>query len=384
MKKLVFLFTFCLLLSCSEDYQLVPTTGSDTTESLARVGQPQHPYIDPQTLFSIDKVPTITLQFSVAEWNKLLTNYDLNPKNEKKVTAAFTYVLNGQTTQLDSIALKLKGNTSRRRPEGDTGELHSTSAPDWHHCHFALDFSKNRPNQLFAGRNKLDLKWFKDDSSYAREIYSYDLFRRYGVWTAPRASYTRVKIKVDGTTLANYGVYAMIEHVDEDYIGFRKNYWTPTIGDLWKGGYGSDGLSANFVQTASMGIEDVTLNPNTSVYYAYDLKTNDDNLPAAKANLQQFIADLNTKTGADFKNWISSKMDIRLFMKTYATSVMLGMWDDYWVNANNFYFYFAGNGKAYFIPYDYDNTLGTSLLLQNSGLQNPLIWGPANNRPLIT
>ena len=63
---------------------------------------------------------------------------------------------------------------------------------------------------------------------------------------------------------------------------------------------------------------------------------------------------------------------------------MLGMWDDYWVNGNNFYFYFAGNGKAYFIPYDYDNTLGTSQIIGNSGTQNPLTWGNMSQSPLIT
>lgn len=133
-----------------------------------------------------------------------------------------------------------------------------------------------------------------------------------------------------------------------------------------------------------MGVEDVTLNPATSVFYAYDLKTREDELATGKTELTQFINDLNNKTGNDFKNWISEKMDVPFFLRTYAVSVMVGMWDDYWGNANNFYFYFAGNGKAYFIPYDYDNTLGTSLLIANSGTQDPLTWGPMDNRPLVT
>ena len=49
------------------------------------------------------------------------------------------------------------------------------------------------------------------------------------------------------------------------------------------------------------------------------------------------------------------------------------MWDDYWFNKNNFYFYFDSNGKFYFIPYDYDNTLGTSSGM-NSGTQDMLNW----------
>lgn len=61
------------------------------------------------------------------------------------------------------------------------------------------------------------------------------------------------------------------------------------------------------------------------------------------------------------------------FLKTYAIrNVTVGMWDDYWSNSNNYYFYFDAAGKFYFIPYDYDNTLGTSLLMANSGIQDPL------------
>lgn len=335
---------------------------------------------------SAQEMPVITLEFPLAEWNKLLANYDLNPKNEKKVVSHFTYTFQGQTVQLDSIGLKLKGNTSRRRPETYVSlPTHQTTNTDWNHCHFNLDFSKNRDDQRFEGVNKLGLKWCKDDPTYVREMYCYDLFERYGVWTAPKARYCRLKIHVAGDPQpAYYGVYLMIESVDEDFIAKRQTNWTASQGFMWKGGYGSDGLNANFVQTTSMGVEDVTLSAVTSTYYAYDLKTREDELPSAKTELTQFITDLNTKTGDDFKNWIAQKMDIPLLLKTYAVNVVVGMWDDYWVNANNFYFYFAGNGKAYFIPYDYDNTLGTSSLLANSGTQNPLVWGPPNNRPLLT
>ena len=345
----------------------------------------QNPNSQPASgLFDLTKVPEIELQFSLTQWNMLLENYDTNPKNEKKVIARFTYKLDNETVTLDSIGLKLRGNTSRRRPEGSTGQSHNATNADWHHAHFAADFKKNRPAQRFKGLEKLNLKWFKDDASYAREIYSYDLFRRYGIWTAPRASYCRVSIKVDGDAMpAYYGVYAMVESVDEDFIAFRGNNWGASAGYLWKGSHIGT-FKADFVSTNSMGVEDVKMNPALSQYFAYDLKTRKDELDPAKAGLTAFISDLNTKSGNDFTNWISQKMDVDLFLKTYAVSVMTGMWDDYWVNTNNFYFYFASNGKAYFIPYDYDNTLGTSLIVGNSGLQDPLNWGPTSGRPLVT
>jgi spore coat protein H len=369
MKKLAFALLFCVaFFACSNE------SGSEVVENPGPSSE----------LFDLQKLPEIELQFSLAQWNKLLTNYDLNPKNEKKVVSKFTFKLDGITTVVDSIGLKLRGNTSRRRPEGNTGELHNAASPNWSHCHFAVDFAQNRDNQKFKGLKKVNLKWFKDDANYVREIYSYDLFRRFGVWTAPQASYCRVTIKVDGDAVPGYyGVYEMIESVDEDFIEKRAANWTASTGFLWKGAYAGN-FVPDFVSTNSMGVEDVKLNPSKSQYYAYDLKTRKDEIGSASAELTSFINDLNSKTGNEFNTWISQKMDVDLFLKTYAVNVMLGMWDDYWVNTNNFYFYFAGNGKAYFIPYDYDNTLGTSQILSNSGTQSPLNWGPNSGRPLIT
>jgi len=369
MKKLLFLIPILLLFNCTNDENSNP----------AVVNPPNN-----IAVFNLNDVPSITLEFSLKDWNKILTNYDLNPKNEKKVASHFTYSVNGTTVELDNIGVRVRGNTSRRRPEGDTGELHNAFNPDWHHAHFALDFSKYKKEQRFEGLDKINLKWFKDDSNYCREIYSYDLFTRNDCWNAPRASYCKVNIKVEGDAKpAYFGVYAMIENVDEIFIAKNQAKWGSGIGFLWKGGW-SGSNNANFASTESIGVEDVDINPALSIYYAYDLKTRKDELPAAKAELIQFITDLNTKTGTSFQTWIAQKMDVPFFLKTYATNVVLGMWDDYWGNGNNFYFYFASNGKAYFIPYDYDNTLGTSQIISNSGTQDPLTWGKKKQRPLIT
>lgn len=335
----------------------------------------------PFALFRITDLPSIELNLSEDQWNKLLINYDSNSMNDQKVIANFKYILNGTTINLDSCGLRLRGNSSRRRPSGNTGELFNSNQPNWHHCHFGLDFAKEKGNQRFAGKRKLNLKWFKDDANYVREIYSYDLFKRYGVWTAPKASYCRLTIRVEGTT-AYYGVYAMIESVDEDFITSRMSNFGGSIGYLWKCGWAGSN-NADFVSSSSIGVEEVYLNASLSKYYSYDLKNRESELSTAKTELQNFIHDLNTKTDTDFQNWISQKMDIDLFLKTIAVNVMVGMWDDYWVNANNFYFYFSPDGKAWFIPYDYDNTLGTSLLISNAGTQNPIQWGKVNNRPLI-
>ena len=96
---------------------------------------------------------------------------------------------------------------------------------------------------------------------------------------------------------------------------------------------------------------------------------------------------INNLSDNEFYTWIQQATDVDLLLKTYAVNVAVGMWDDYWNNANNYYLYFNNTGltgyKFYFIPYDYDNTLGTSLRCGNqddAGRQDPLHWGVDNNR----
>ena len=70
------------------------------------------------------------------------------------------------------------------------------------------------------------LKWFKDDAMYAREVYSYDLFEKFGVWTAPQSSYCKLTIKVTGDSKAAYfGVYQLQEPVDDVYLANRSTFF---------------------------------------------------------------------------------------------------------------------------------------------------------------
>jgi len=348
----------------------------------------QQPYQTPYALsasqkyiYDIEAVPEISLEISKEEWNKILNYYDQNPQNEEYIVGKFGFDKTGVVESLDSIGVRLRGNTSRRRPEGFTGQQHNSVNPDWKHASFTVNFKKYRKAQKFHDSEKLILKWFKDDSNYVREVYSYDLFERFGVWTAPQSSYCKLTIKITGDAKpAYFGVYQMVEPVDETYLANRTSFYKSTTGNLWKANYGAD-LKNTSTSADRMGIENVTLTSNYSP--VYDYKGKKFNLEASKSQLVDFITQINSKSGADLQSYISSKMDVALFLKTYAVNVTLGMWDDYWSNSNNFYFYFDSDDKFYFIPYDYDNTLGTSLLMVDSGLQNPLQWGKSSENPLV-
>ena len=329
-----------------------------------------------------DAIPEVHLDVRLGEWNRLLALYDANSFTTQYVMASITFTKDGETTVVDSVGLRLKGNTSRRRPEGRSGEIHVRNNTDWHHAHFGVNLRKyvDDDAHTIQGIRKLHLKWFKDDPAYVREIFCYELFKRAGVWTAARDNYCRLWIHVEGDSQeAYYGVYELLEPIDKRYLKDRKDRFGSSNGYLWK------------CRNAAAGLN----NPDGDIWYdddsddrhAYTLETQTEEFDSARVQLIDFMNKLNSLNDNDFYTWIQEVTDIDLLLKTYAVNVAVGMWDDYWNNANNYYIYFNAKGvsgyKFFFIPYDYDNTLGTSLrcgVQDDAGRQNPLNWGNDNNR----
>ena len=327
-------------------------------------------------------IPEVHLDVSLNEWNRLLSLYDANAFTTQYVMGTISFIRDGETTVIDSVGIRLKGNTSRRRPEGWNGETHHKDNTDWHHAHFGVNMTKYADDDAHTiqGVRKLHLKWFKDDPMYVREQFCYELFRRAGVWTAIRDNYCRLWLHVEGDSQeAYYGVYELLEPIDKRYVKDRKNQFGSSNGYLWKCRNGASGLN----------------NPNGDIWYdddtddrhAYTLQTQTEEFDSAKVQLQDLMNKITGLNDAQFYTWIQQATDVDLLLKTYAVNVAVGMWDDYWNNANNYYLYFNSKHlhdyKFFFIPYDYDNTLGTSMRCGNqddAGRQNPLHWGNDNNR----
>ena len=329
-------------------------------------------------------IPEIHLSVSLSEWNRLLALYDANAYTTQYVMASISFVKEGETTVIDDVGLRIKGNTSRRRPEGWNGQMHQRDNTDWHHFHLGINLRKYEDDDAHTIQDvrKLHLKWFKDDPANVRELFCYDLFRRAGVWTAVRDQYCRLWIHVEGDSKeAYYGVYEMLEPIDKRYLKDRETRFGSSKGYLWK------------CRNAAAGLN----NPNGDIWYdddtddrhAYTLETQTAEFDSARVQLIDFMNKLSRLNDNEFYTWIQSATDVDLLLKTYAVNVAVGMWDDYWNNANNYYIYFNSKHlhdyKFYFIPYDYDNTLGTSLrcgVQSDAGRQDPLHWGNDNN-PLI-
>ena len=338
-------------------------------------------------VFDMNELPEIRISVSKEQWNELLEAYDRDSNTNHYVHCDVNYKSKGEEHNFADAGLRLRGNTSRVRPEGNGGEKHQTDNTDWRHCHFMVNLRKYQKDDAHELKNvrKLHLKWHKDDRAYCRELYCYDLFRRFGIWTAPYSSYCRLWIHVEGDSkAAYYGVYEQIEAIDDKYVKKRKELYGDHKHNLWKCRWGAD-LNYDNIHNASIYYDD-----DSGGNFTYELKSNTENFSAAREQLIEFTKNVKQRNGQDFHDWIASVCDVRLLLRTYAVNVIVGMWDDYWNNKNNYYIYFnssdKNNYKFFFIPFDYDNTLGTSLncgVQSDSGRHDPLNWGNTNDSPLI-
>lgn len=329
-------------------------------------------------------IPSVYIKVSAEQWNKLLLAYDKNNRTNETVHADMSFVKGEEATVVRDVALSIKGNTSRRRPEGSSGSLHQSENPNWHHAHFGLSLNKYVEGNAIGGVRKLVLKWFKDDGNYVREMYSYDLFRRFGVWTGPEDVYAKVYIQV-GKDLepAYFGIYQMYEPYDQAYLDRRTDRFGAADGNLWECRYGG-----KLTPETLPGIKHID-----EAGALYELNVTTGGFDKAKAQFTDFITNLNALEGSQFHDWIGSHMDVDLLLKTYAVNVGVGMWDDYWNNAgNNTFLYFnsqsATDYHVYLLPHDYDNTLGTTSAVgaqTDAVTHNPYEWGPTDvtQSPLV-
>ncbi len=326
-------------------------------------------------------IPEIRMEVTKDEWNAFLRRFDEYQQNSDYFHCDFTYTKGNEVIKIEDGGFRMRGNTSRRRPDGNGGQDHVTNGADWHHCHFALNFRKfHKDNDhTVNGIRKVNLKWFKDDPCYVRELYCYDLFRRYGIWTSAFDTYCRLWIHVEGDSEpAYFGVYEMIEPIDDEFIERRVNQFENDKGYLWKCVYGEAGPAD------LRGADDWKFNydQDNGVNYTYEFKGDEEDFTAAREQIKDFILKLTGKSDESFYKWINEVCDVEFLLKTYAVNVAVGMWDDHWNNGNNFYLYFNStdkyNYKVYLLPYDYDNTLGTSSncgVQNDSGRHDPYKWG---------
>ena len=253
---------------------------------------------------------------------------------------------------LENVGFRLRGNTSRYAQKKS----------------FKLDLNEFVRGQDFYGLEKMNLNGEHNDPAILRSLLAWSLFNDYGV---PASRATHAALHVNG---AYYGLYALVEHYDEEFMQAR---FGNNDGNLYKCLYPAD--------LAWLGPDQAPYkrmrNSRQRVYELHINEEQDD-----YSDLVRFIDFLNNTSDADFARGLEERFNVRAFLKYLAVNTLIGSWDDYWFLKNNYYLYHnTATDKFEFIPYDYDNTYGVDFVGGDWGTRDIYDFGNASEpRPLVT
>jgi hypothetical protein len=290
--------------------------------------------------FLQDEVASISITIDP---DSLLAMYN-NLGNSHEFPAAMVYTFSSGFSAYSGIGVRFRGNTSLNAQKKS----------------FKINVDKY-VDQNFYGLSELNLIGNQNDPSLLRAKLCWDFFRDAGV-PACRTSYIRVYVNE-----TYMGVYLNVEQIDNRFADVRFDDGT---GNLWKCLYGSD---LNYQGT----------NPTLYTDDAYDLVENE--FQNNYAELAQFINVLNNTPLSSLPCELEKVFNVHDYLKIMAADILLGNWDNYIFNKNNFYLYHnEKTGKLEYIPYDLDNTLGIDWVGVDWGQRNLYSWTTSSNRPLFT
>ena len=290
--------------------------------------------------FLQDEVASISITIAPDSLAAMYTNLG----NSHEFPGAIVYTFSTGFSAYSGVGIRFRGNTSLNAQKKS----------------FKINIDKY-VDQNFYGLSELNLIGNQNDPSLLRAKLCWDLFRDAGV-PACRTSYIRVY--VNGTYM---GVYLHVEQIDNRFADVRFDDGT---GNLWKCLYGSD---LNYQGS----------NPTLYTDDAYDLVENE--FQNNYSELAQFINVLNNTPLALLPCELEKVFNVHDYLKIMAADMLLGNWDNYIFNKNNFYLYHnEKTGKLEYIPYDLDNTLGIDWVNVDWAQRNLYTWTTSSNRPLFT
>lgn len=190
-----------------------------------------------------------------------------------------------------------------------------------------IKFDEYVEQQPVRGLSRLTLNNNKQDRSLVAQVLTYQLFRDAGI-AAPRCNWARVT--VNGTPL---GIYANVESIQPPFL---KRHFESSKGNLYEG---------QFADFHPRALENFEVETNKSKNDLADLRR---------------VTELLSRPGAVSLEELEQSIDLDQFLRYWAVEGIVGWWDGYSSNQNNFYLYFdPRDGKGRFIPWGADGTFST-------------------------
>ena len=292
-------------------------------------------------IFRDDVVPSVYIAIPQDSLEALLD--PANRLSDYHYRATFVFDNGTIRDTLENVGFRLRGNTSRKAAKKS----------------FKISFNTYESGRAYHGLEKMNINGEHNDPSLIRSKLCFDMLNYLEV---PASRVNHVKLYINGTY---FGLYANVEHIDEEFTHSRYG----SKGNLYKCLYGAD--------LAYRGSS-----PSSYKLDYYELK---DPVGATDyADLAHFIDVLNNTADADFECELEKVFNVNMYLKSLVMDVLVGNWDGPNYNKNNFYLYANPTTKQFeYIPFDLDNTLGVDFLGRDWATRDIYTWSKGNSgRPL--
>lgn len=272
----------------------------------------------------------------------------VNRWTDHSYPAVFVY---DHTDTIQKVGLRIKGNTSR----------------DAQKKSLRIDFDEFLPF-TFQGLKKMNINGNHNDPSMCRQYLSeYTMNQAY----LPSVRGNLIQLYLNGVY---FGLRNNSEFIDKIFVQSR---FGNSNGNLYKCNWPAE---LTWLGSAQKPYKDMMNGTDR----AYQLKTNE--TADDYSDLVGLINVINNSPTDSFDARINRVFNVQAYLKTLAMEVLLGHWDSYFCNKNNYFLYHnTKTGKFEYLPYDMDNTFGVQWGYANINNRNIHNWGnkAGSTSPLV-
>ena len=267
-------------------------------------------------MFQLDRVLNIEIEIPEEAWHKLRFQHpELNAgKDGAPPPRAYTYfqgTISIDGTKVDRVGIRKKGFI---------GSVTSQNPS------LKIDFREYVRDLEFSGMKGLTLNNNLQDPSCMHQFLTYHLFRKAGV-PAPRCNFAKITVN---------GVYkGLYSHVEAIKKPFLERHFQDSSGNLYEG-------RRSDLRTGWLS--------------SFEKKTNKQQ--SDRHDLEAVVRALE-REDKELLEAVDQVVDLDAFLRFWAMECLLGHWDGYAENLNNFYLYRDPTSqKFHFIPWGTDEALG--------------------------
>lgn len=325
-------FFFTITAGCLESHDVV--VNADGTGSLpgdAALPNGNVGGSDPAWLYRSEHLLDVELTVDPADWDRLRREgRSINQSFSGCKNTSFEYSIVPARARIDGEPV----GVFALRKKGYLGSI-SQVKPS-----LRLVFDEPDRNQTVHGQDSLTLNNSRSDGSLLHQCLAYRVFAAAGI-PAPRCSFARVR-----TNGHELGIYVNVEPIKKPFL---RRHFASDDGNLYEGN-----STADF---------------RTGHLDAFEKKTNEQD--PDRSELERIRVALES-SGEEMLQKLEPLVDLEQFFRYWAAETIVGHWDSYSGNLNNFFVYQDPTSqKLSFLPWGPDDSFSKTHTFLPSG-QRPV------------